>query len=106
MKKQTRSTWLIAALLAVAMLTTACVAELSQPVDLPVADGQTESTQSNATQSNTTSSLTVAQAQILASLRDDGPAPELTNEVWLNSEPLTLADLRGNVVIVEFWTYG
>ena len=39
-------------------------------------------------------------------LPNQGPAPELTNEVWINSEPLRLADLRGNVVIVEFWTYG
>lgn len=34
------------------------------------------------------------------------PAPELTNEVWINSMPLRLADLRGKVVLVEFWTYG
>jgi thiol-disulfide isomerase/thioredoxin len=25
--------------------------------------------------------------------------------VWLNSEPLTAAGLRGNVVLVDFWTY-
>ncbi len=35
-----------------------------------------------------------------------GMPPELRNEVWLNSAPLTLADLRGKVVVVEFWTYG
>ncbi|GJL62763.1 MAG: hypothetical protein NPIRA04_14170 [Nitrospirales bacterium] len=33
-------------------------------------------------------------------------APEITNETWLNSEPLRLADLRGKVVMVEFWTFG
>ena len=33
-------------------------------------------------------------------------APELHNEVWLNSDPLKLADLRGQVTIVEFWTFG
>ncbi len=33
-------------------------------------------------------------------------APEITNPVWLNSEPLRLADLRGKVVMVEFWTFG
>jgi thiol-disulfide isomerase/thioredoxin len=43
----------------------------------------------------------------LASLPDLGPAPELTNDTWLNVEsPLRLADLRGKVVIVEMWTFG
>jgi thiol-disulfide isomerase/thioredoxin len=40
-------------------------------------------------------------------LPDLGPAPELTNAAWLNSErPLRLADLRGQVVLLEMWTYG
>lgn len=34
------------------------------------------------------------------------PAPELLNKTWLNSEPLRLADLKGKVVMVEFWTFG
>jgi len=38
--------------------------------------------------------------------RVGGPAPEITNEIWLNSEPLRLADLLGKVVMVEFWTFG
>ncbi|MFC1878857.1 hypothetical protein ACFLZW_02980 [Chloroflexota bacterium] len=44
---------------------------------------------------------------ILADLDDRGPAPELMNEVWLNSEqPLRLKDLRGKVVLLEMWTFG
>ncbi len=39
-------------------------------------------------------------------LQDCGPAPELTGITgWLNSEPLTIAGLRGHVVLVDFWTY-
>ncbi len=50
--------------------------------------------------------LTAEQEAILAGLKNQGAAPELTNDTWINSQPLQLADLRGNVVIVEFWTYG
>ena len=37
---------------------------------------------------------------------DMGPAPELTNQVWLNSsQPLRLAGLRGKVVLLDMWTF-
>jgi len=43
----------------------------------------------------------------VASLPDLGPAPELTNDIWLNVDsPLRLAELQGRVVIVEMWTFG
>jgi thiol-disulfide isomerase/thioredoxin len=36
-----------------------------------------------------------------------GAAPEFAGiETWLNSEPLSMAALRGRVVMVDFWTYG
>jgi cytochrome c biogenesis protein CcdA/thiol-disulfide isomerase/thioredoxin len=42
-------------------------------------------------------------------LRDYGPAPDFTdNQEWFNTpgdRPLTLAGLRGKVVLVDFWTY-
>ncbi|MGH8531520.1 MAG: redoxin domain-containing protein, partial [Gammaproteobacteria bacterium] len=34
------------------------------------------------------------------------PAPELSNKTWINSQPLHLAELKGKVVMVEFWTFG
>ncbi len=49
---------------------------------------------------------TVAGFDISTLLRPRGTAPELSSQVWLNSEPLQLADLRGKVVMVEFWTFG
>ena len=40
------------------------------------------------------------------SLPDYGRAPEFDGVVgWLNSEPLTLEQLRGHVVLIDFWTY-
>ena len=33
-------------------------------------------------------------------------APDITAERWINSKGLTLAELRGKVVLVEFWTFG
>ncbi len=34
------------------------------------------------------------------------PAPEIISSTWINSEPLKMEDLRGKVVMVEFWTFG
>ncbi|MEZ2297225.1 thioredoxin family protein [Variovorax sp. RCC_210] len=37
---------------------------------------------------------------------DAQPAPEFQNiDTWLNSQPLKLQELRGKVVLVDFWTY-
>jgi thiol-disulfide isomerase/thioredoxin len=37
-----------------------------------------------------------------------GAAPEIQDDIWLNTadnQPLRLADLRGQVVLLEFWTF-
>jgi thiol-disulfide isomerase/thioredoxin len=37
---------------------------------------------------------------------DQGAAPEFTGiDHWLNSPPLSMRELRGKVVLVDFWTY-
>jgi thiol-disulfide isomerase/thioredoxin len=39
-------------------------------------------------------------------LPDFGPAPELAGiSDWINTEPTSLAALRGTVVLVHFWTF-
>jgi cytochrome c biogenesis protein CcdA/thiol-disulfide isomerase/thioredoxin len=39
-------------------------------------------------------------------LPDYGVAPQIhANGDWINSKPLTIAQLRGKVVLIDFWTY-
>ena len=103
---------------ATALLLTACVFPPSLP-SLPTAQSspQTLSAPAQAiapvlVPTNTplgdspATGLTLAQQQLLAGLPTLGTAPELYNEIWLNSAPLQLAALRGKVVMVEFWTFG
>jgi thiol-disulfide isomerase/thioredoxin len=37
---------------------------------------------------------------------ESSAAPELATGDWINSEPLKLKELRGRVVLIEFWTFG
>ena len=82
------------------------VEQSRETVALPTVTATVDATNAEAAQVDVASAVTAAQQAILDRLSNRRPAPELTNEVWLNSEPLQLTDLRGQVVIVEFWTYG
>ena len=36
-----------------------------------------------------------------------GKAPEISSTTWINSEPITLAGLKGTSAVgIAFWTYG
>ena len=48
-----------------------------------------------------------APAPDMSSLPDLGPAPELQNDIFLNTEgALRLSELRGKVVLLDMWTFG
>ena len=48
----------------------------------------------------------VSAATASGALTDYGPAPNFTGiDEWLNSKPLTMQELRGKVVLIDFWTY-
>ncbi|MFN2451888.1 MAG: redoxin family protein, partial [Candidatus Dormibacteria bacterium] len=51
-------------------------------------------------------SLSTATMGTTIPLESRTPAPELTGlDGWINSPPLTLAGLRGRVVLIDFWTF-
>ncbi|MFI5412812.1 MAG: redoxin domain-containing protein [Candidatus Micrarchaeales archaeon] len=42
----------------------------------------------------------------VANLKNYGPAPNVQGiTAWINSQPLNISQLKGKVVIVDFWTY-
>ncbi|MCA9911335.1 MAG: redoxin domain-containing protein [Anaerolineae bacterium] len=50
--------------------------------------------------------MTQAQTQSTSELPDRGAAHEILSQGWLNTDrPLRLQDLRGSVVLLEFWTF-
>jgi hypothetical protein len=72
----------------------------SDPINLELEQIPTEMVEA-------TSSMPTQPQAKMSSLPNLGPAPELANEVWLNtSQPLRLADLRGKVVLIDMWTFG
>jgi thiol-disulfide isomerase/thioredoxin len=54
----------------------------------------------------TAAALPMAATAAAPSFFDHGQAPEFAGiDQWLNSPALTMAGLRGKVVLVDFWTY-
>ncbi len=69
---------------------------------------QNESSQAPATSALSASAKRAYSEQTIRSELDDyGLAPELINEVWLNTDqPLRLSELQGKVVLLDMWTFG
>ena len=50
---------------------------------------------------------TLIRKPVQAVLKDMGAAPAIENELWLNvSQPLSIRELSGKVVLLDFWTFG
>lgn len=101
-----------AALLLGALTLSACglASQTSDPSPSPVAVAQPSDAPTNGPASTAPPAPTSvpAPSALPAPTATPGtPAPELLGgQEWINSEPLTLAELRGKVVLIDFWTYG
>ena len=88
------------------MLTTVVLGACAGPIGLPntpIASAPSREPSS----SDRAAPTATASSALRADLPDLGAAPELNNEVWLNTDrPLRLADLRGKVVLIDMWTFG
>jgi thiol-disulfide isomerase/thioredoxin len=50
--------------------------------------------------------FSVTPKRMAVSANESNAAPEFVPGDWINSGPLKLKDLRGRVVLVDFWTFG
>lgn len=77
---------------------------------LPIAGWSADAATSEATPAGKSASKPGKAAKVVKakfSIDDPYAAPEFTGlQNWVNSSPLTLAGLRGKVVLVNFWTFG
>jgi len=96
-----RSLWMLTAL---GLLLAACA---PRSVSASVTSIPSPASKAEDVQSAPAPDATAAPEQETSVPLPDGPiAPELKNETWLNTEPLSTADLSGNVVLIDFWTFG
>ncbi|MFM0647631.1 cytochrome c biogenesis protein DipZ [Paraburkholderia bryophila] len=70
------------------------------------AQGNAPTTTANAADANGGMMRAVVTPSVATALPVEGVLPPLNGAVqWLNSPPLTAQDLRGKVVLIDFWTY-
>ena len=85
----------------------ACSTFSTDSIEVPDAKIEVEPTSATPEATPDKTQSKAATGSFAPPLSDLGPAPDFTNEVWINTAaPLTLHRLRGKVVLVEFWTYG
>ncbi len=59
------------------------------------------------TMASRTTQATILATRAERSMTLRGPlAPDIVSDTWLNSPALVPEELRGKVVVIEFWTFG
>ena len=80
-------------------LTIVAIAKYKRVVQPSIAHGLSAATNPNGGLPNLAADTPISAAKAPA-------APEFAKGNWINSDPLTLLQLRDHVVLVEFWTFG
>lgn len=90
--------WVIIALLVLIAATLTGCDVFNQMMTAGLSSGENETTTSTGTVDG--------QGVYVSGLPNRGAAPQIRSNTWLNADrPLRLESLRGQVVLVEFWTY-
>ena len=99
--------WLpLAAAGAVVILLVGLFWVVSAPPQTPENTVSAEVTQSERVQPRPTATSIPAPTPSIVTPAGDTEAPAFRGIVrWVNSEPLTIEELRGRVVLIDFWTY-
>ncbi len=88
------------------LMLTACSPALRAVPSVTRPDGVTAPAPKNTTPAASPEATAVPRQEATVQLPDGPLAPALNNDTWLNSKPLLTADLRGRVVLIDFWTFG
>ena len=77
------------------------------PTDATAAADTTQATDTPVAQPSPVAEITPTEAPMPQGQIAQGPLAAEVGGIanWINSEPLTVAELRGKVVLVDFWTY-
>lgn len=103
--------WKTAVFLTIAAFLTACSGAVSEPEEAVEEEAveivEVEEAVVETAVPTVAPTIAPTEPPVQVNLDDLGPAPEIENEVWLNTDqPLPLATQRGKVVLLEFWTFG
>ena len=92
----------------VSLVLSACNAAAPNQVPEPdnIPDQNSATAPSQVPEAGDTPDQNTANVQTEIQLSHIGLAPDIAGSPWINSDPLTMPALRGQVVLLEFWTFG
>lgn len=93
-------------LLLATIIALALVAGLFAAVRWPRTSSSSQSTTASSVRDDNETAEPDTRRDRLIAARQAHVAPQIASGEWINSDPLKLENLRGRVVIVDFWTFG